>query len=133
MTCLAFAMTTVVGDVPVITDLSAIAAGEVSVDPENLRFQYEMMEEGEPAPTKTSKRQKPVVYREQVMRYNLLLSPTLTIYIILHTCHSPIPLNLSLSLSLFPLSYFVGPFPSHSQCGKNNAKCHPKERQGCLH
>ena len=51
-----------------ITDLSAIAAGEVSVDPENLRFQYEMMEEAEPAPTKTSKRQKPVVYREQVMK-----------------------------------------------------------------
>ena len=54
-----------IGDVPVITDLSAIAAGEVSMDPENLRFQYDL-EEAEPVPTKSSKRHKPQVYREQV-------------------------------------------------------------------
>ena len=55
--------------VPVIVygvDLSAIATGEVSMDPENLRFQYDIMEEAEPAPPKTSKRGKPQVYREQV-------------------------------------------------------------------
>ena len=55
--------------VPVImygVDLSVIATGEVSMDPENLRFQYDMMEEAEPAPPKTSKRGKPQVYREQV-------------------------------------------------------------------
>ena len=54
-------------DVPVIIGISAIAAGEVSVDPENLRFQYELSEDLEPTPAaKSSKRQKPVVYREQV-------------------------------------------------------------------
>ena len=56
-------------DIPVIVvcvDLSAIAAGEVSIDPENLRFQYDMMEETEPPQPKSSKRGKPQVYREQV-------------------------------------------------------------------
>ena len=54
----------------VYIDLSAIAAGEVSMDPENLRFQYDMMEEAEPAPPKSSKRGKPQVYREQVNKFH---------------------------------------------------------------
>ena len=57
----------------VFIDLSAIAAGEVSMDPENLRFQYDIMEEAEPAPPKSSKRGKPQVYREQVNEYQKLV------------------------------------------------------------
>ena len=95
-------------------DLSAIATGEVSMDPENLRFQYDIMEEAEPAPPKTSKRGKPQVYREQVcwrQKDNFFIN------------------HLSLSLSLHS-NVLSGSVPSHSQCGKNNEKCDTTERQG---
>ena len=75
----------------VYIDLSAIAAGEVSMDPENLRFQYDMMEEAEPAPPKSSKRGKPQVYREQVNKCQRLAEhvrwrASLTVRIISHFC-----------------------------------------------
>ena len=39
------------------------------MDPENLRFCYDIPEETEALPTKSSKKQKPVIYREQVGQY----------------------------------------------------------------
>lgn len=46
------------------TGLSAIAAGDVSTDPESLRFQFSTEEAtGQPTP---AKKQQPSVYREQV-------------------------------------------------------------------
>ena len=95
--------------VPVIVygvDLSAIATGEVSMDPENLRFQYDIMEEAEPAPPKTSKRGKPQVYREQVcwrQKDNFFIN------------HLSLALSLSLSLSLSLHSNVLsGSVPPHS-------------------
>ena len=45
------------------TDLSAIAAGDVSADPESLRFQYSVEEE---VPKEKPPSSKKTVYKEQV-------------------------------------------------------------------